>query len=218
MPLCGKKLHGYHGSQSPQSHYLSRGLRVLWAKRSHPWHPLDLAGLQEAWRGWATKQGVCSRGSPAIQAGQGYSGTDPITQAARTWRVLDRQVLTILNDRNSAPAYFSIRPLHISQGGPIRRARRVPCRRHVDSCHQFQEGIFGVRYIFKPPLTRALRESQSHVPPGAMGSTDLTTPPAGSCQVGPMPRVARTPGLNRKRALPGDTVEPVEPIGPLIVA
>jgi hypothetical protein len=46
--------------------------------------PLDLAGLQEAWRGWATKQGVCSRGSPAIRAGQGYSGTDPITQAART--------------------------------------------------------------------------------------------------------------------------------------
>jgi hypothetical protein len=62
---------------------------------------------------------MCSRGSPAIQAGQGYSGTDPITQAARTWRVLDRQVLTILNDRNSAPAYFS--------RGPIRRARRVPC-------------------------------------------------------------------------------------------
>jgi hypothetical protein len=94
-------------SQSPQSHDRSRGLRALWAIRSHPWHPLDLAGLQEAWRGWATKQGVCSRGSPAIQAGQGYSGTDPITQAARTWRVLDRQVLTILNDRNSAPAYFS---------------------------------------------------------------------------------------------------------------
>jgi|SRR6516225_5344900 hypothetical protein len=32
--------------------------------------PLNLAGLQEAWRGWATKQGACSHGSPAIQAGQ----------------------------------------------------------------------------------------------------------------------------------------------------
>ena len=76
--------HGFTGITVAiaQSHERSRGFRVLWAKRSHPWHPLDLADTQEACEPYAanaqhtlvsTRRALGCRDAPAIKAGKRHS-------------------------------------------------------------------------------------------------------------------------------------------------